>query len=161
MRWAALAIAVVTATPAFADEQELFRLERSTNRNVVRYDAKTLDNGALDPREPVSAYWILLATNGGREGLSWIERKVAYGFTTMHEPEGLGLKLVAFDRRVLHVRRVDGKFRAELAILGRPARLERIWVQVEPAFLGPHVRWIDLHGVDLVTGKPLVERISN
>jgi hypothetical protein len=102
-----------------------------------------------------------LATNGGREGLSWLERKVAYGFTTLREPQGLGLKLVAFDRRVLHVPRVDGKFRAELAILGRPARLERIWVQVERAFLGPHVRWIDLHGVDLVTGKPLVERISN
>ena len=65
---AASAAAQITTSP-------LFIIERSKNANVVHYDARLTADGKLDPKEPVIAYWVLLAGNGRREKLSWIEKK--------------------------------------------------------------------------------------
>jgi hypothetical protein len=156
-----LGLSFTWALPSFAESQELFRLERSTNRNAVRYDVRTLPSGALDPHEPVTAYWLLLAEDGRREGLTWLERSMAYGFHVSQASAGVDLRLVAFDRRIVHVRRKGDRFRAEVAIAGKEAVLRRIWVQVEGSLLGPKVRFIDLFGVDPQTGKSVVERIVN
>ena len=77
------AVLALLAAPAAAQikTSPLFIIERSKNANVVHYDARLTADGNLDPKEPVIAYWVLLAKDGGREKLSWIEKKKAYGFT--------------------------------------------------------------------------------
>jgi len=65
---------------AQAKTQPLFIIERSKNANVVHYDARLDADGRLDPKEPVVAYWIMLAEDGRRENLNWIEKRKAYGF---------------------------------------------------------------------------------
>jgi hypothetical protein len=44
----------------------LFVIERSTNANVVHYDANIAADGQLDPRQPISAYWVMAAEDGHR-----------------------------------------------------------------------------------------------
>src|SRR5438477_12797965 len=61
--------------------EPLFVIERSTNANVVHYDANVKPDGQLDPRQPISAYWVMAAEDGRREELSVFERSRAYGFT--------------------------------------------------------------------------------
>ena len=57
--------------PASGDSYSLlFIIERSTNKNVIHYDAKFGKDGKLDPKNPVVAYWIMAAEDGRRESLS-------------------------------------------------------------------------------------------
>src|SRR4030043_353480 len=89
--------ASVPAPPETAVQKKpqpsLFIIERSKNANVVHYDARLTADGKLDPKEPVIAYWILLAEDGRRKGLSWIEKKMAYGFTIKPDRSVKGYKM--------------------------------------------------------------------
>jgi hypothetical protein len=154
-------LAVTVAAPAFASDHELFRVERSVNGNIVRYDARVRSDGTLDPRRPVTAYWVLAGRGNQREALSALERSLAYGFSLVQTQEGLTMRLVACNRRVVVVRRGPDGWHAELVIRGKPAILRSIWVQVEPGFLAPRVSFIELRGVDRSTGTSLTERLDD
>lgn len=141
--------------------QPLFVIARSKNANVVHYEARVQRSGRLDRDEPVIAYWVMLAANGRREGLSWLERKFAYGFKASFEPGGdvLRVELTAFSRRALAVRSDEnGIFHAEVAISGRRSRLERIFVASDEGGITPSVRYVDLFG-RLSDGARVSERI--
>ena len=43
----------------------LFVIERSMNKNVVHYDAVVTPDGRLNPRQPIVAYWVMAAEDGG------------------------------------------------------------------------------------------------
>lgn len=141
---------------------ELFRIERSTNANVVVYETNRTADGRLDPREPVRAEWIVLADDGRREGLTFLERAFAYGFEVEgSDPEsGLFLTLKAERSRRIQVRMRDGCPRAFAVIAGREALLDLLFVDVDGGGLAAKVRGVDLRGADAVTGAPLEERIQ-
>jgi hypothetical protein len=101
----------------------------------------------------------MLAEDGRREELTWAERQLAYGFSTSRVTlEGCQLELVAFKARPLKVERHTRGFRALVPITGRPALLERIFVQTRESGLLPSVVHVDLYGQAL-DGTPLSERI--
>ena len=156
-----LALLVATA-PAPSCAPELFRIGRSTNANEVVYRARRGANGALDADEPIAAEWQMLAEDGHREGLNFIEKLLAYGFSVDPAPSGEGFVVVLKakkDRPVLLSVR-DGCPAATLTIAGRPALLRRIFVQAEEGGgLIPSVAWADLEGVDPTTGAKVTERV--
>ncbi len=144
-----------------ARTEPLFVIARSKNANVVQYAARVNRDGRLDREEPVIAYWIMRAEDGRREGLTWLERRLAYGFTTAWAPGGdaLRLELKAFSRRGLAVNREEnGHFHAETTIAGRRARLERIFVASDERGITPTVRYLDLFGRQ-TDGTRVSERI--
>jgi hypothetical protein len=147
--------------PARGENRGLFRIERSTNRNVVQYDIRLAHDGTPDSRDPVSAYWIMLAEDGHREGLTFFEQQLAYGLDVAKAPDGLTLHLKAIQKRPVHVRRRGQRWEAQTTIGGRAAALRRVWVQCDPGLLGPVVRFVDVTGTDLETGRPLAERIPS
>ncbi len=146
----------VHAQPA----ENLFIIARSKNANVVRYDIQRKPDGQLDLAQPVNAYWLMLAENGRREGLSWIERELAYGFSASRvTPSGFCLRLLAFKQREIQVQLMGGSYRARVIILGKPATLNRIFVRAdEGGGLLPRVRYIELQGI-ADGGAPITERI--
>jgi hypothetical protein len=144
-----------------ASPEELFRIERSTNRNVVEYDMHVLPDGQVDGREPVRAYWRLFAEDGRKEDLTWLEKQFAYGFTVSRERGDYVLRLSALAKRPLRLRRVDGRWRAFVSVAGKASILRSVWVQVDGGLLGPSVRWVDVRGEDEHTGERRVERIEN
>lgn len=152
------------AYPAAAQKttQSLFIIERSKNANVVHYDVKLTAAGEIDPNEPVIAYWIMLATDGHREELNWIEKKRAYGFSVKPDPSvnGYEMTVVAVPRGHIAVRKDGDAVRAELAIGGRPAVLEKIYINASDGLLGPKVHYIELYGKDLKTGEKRYEKIE-
>ena len=154
----ALASAVNAQTP---ETEPLFRIERSKNANVVQYDAVLRPDGSLDRDNPVDAYWLRLAKDGSRKELNWIQRTSAYGFSTRWIDEGktLELDMVAAIERPIEVVRVDGGWRALCRIDGRPAWVERVFVQSEKGFVGRKIVHIDFAGVDVETGERRTERL--
>lgn len=147
--------------PAEAETRGLFRIERSTNRNVVEYDLRLSSDGAPDRKAPVSVYWIMLEEGGRREGLTFFERQFAYGVDVASGHDGLTLHLAALRDRAVHVRRRAERWEAQTTIGGRLSTLRRIWVQCEPGVLGPTVRFVEVTGVDVESGRVRTERIRS
>ncbi len=147
--------------PAEAETRPLFILERSKNANVVHYDARLTADGKLNPKEPVIAYWVTLAGDGRREELNWIEKKKAYGFDIKPDPSvnGYRMTLVAVPQRQIIVKKEGDAARAELVIDGRPAALEKMYINASYGLMGPKVHYIELRGKDLQTGEKRFEKI--
>ena len=152
------------AAPTAAREktQSLFIIERSKNANVVHYDARLTSDGKLDTREPVIVYWVLLAEDGRRKKLSWIEKKKAYGFTIKPDlsVNGYKMTLVAAPEHQITVKKEkNGPVRAETIIGGRLSVLEKMYIDASEGLTGPKVKYIDLYGKDLQTGEKRREKI--
>jgi hypothetical protein len=157
----AIALSPLSALGGAAPDRRLFVITRSKNANVVRYDARVGQDGRLDLREPVDAYWIMAAEDGRRERLTWLEREFAYGFkvTTPVRAAGFKMRLTAFDARALSVERDAGaRYRVCFSIAGRRAVLRRIHVQTDERGVTPTVKHVDLFGVSAVDGSSVHER---
>lgn len=143
--------------------QPLFVIERSKNANVVHYDAQLTAAGEIAPNEPVIAYWVMLAADGHREELNWIEKKKAYGFNIKPDSSVNGYKmtLLAVPQGQITVKKNGDTVHAELAIDGRPAVLEKIYINAADGLLGPKVHYIELYGKDLRTEEKRYQKIVN
>ncbi|MFI5294839.1 MAG: DUF4833 domain-containing protein [Thermodesulfovibrionales bacterium] len=161
--WWSFVLALLAA-PAAAQMKTspLFIIERSKNANVVHYDARLTADGKLDTKEPVIVYWALLAEDGRRKKLSWIEKKKAYGFTIRPDlsVNGYKMTLIAAPEHQITVKKEKkGPVRAEAIISGRPAVLEKMYINASEGLTGPKVKYIDLYGKDLQTGEKRREKI--
>jgi hypothetical protein len=141
--------------------QQLFVIEKSTNANVVHYDAVFTPDGGLDPQEPIIAYWIMAAEDGRKEDLTSAERHKAFGFTIVpgRDANSYHLRLVAQPQRDIYVSRQGNSVRAATMIAGRCTYLTKIYVKVHKLLALPKIEFIELVGNDIVTGEPLHERV--
>jgi len=139
----------------------LFVIERNTNANVVHYDANIGANGQLDPREPVTAYWVMAAVDGHREELTPLEKSRAYGFSVEpgQDSNSYRLRLVAQRRRDIAIVRRGDAIRAEAVISGRRAWLQRMYVNSHKVLAVPTVKYIELFGIDVSTGETVSEKV--
>jgi hypothetical protein len=157
------AVLALLAAPAAAQitTSPLFIVERSKNANVVHYDAQITADGNLDPEEPVIAYWIMLAEDGRRKKLNWIEKRKAYGFTIKPDisTNSYTMTLVAYPEHQITVKQEKDAVRAETVIDGRPALLEKIYINASEGLFGPTVMYIEVYGKDLQTGETLREKL--
>lgn len=161
----AAGVAFVPGGAAYAAPQPrrmvpLFAIERSKNKNVVRYDLRLDKSGVYDVRRPLDVYWSMLAEDGRRLELSAFERR-AYGFELLPhaKPTELGVRLVAVKGRPLSVRRRDGVFRAEIPIGGQLAFLDSIFVATREVAPLPRVLYVELRGRRIGDECPLRERL--
>ena len=141
--------------------QPLFIIEKSTNANVVHYDAVLTPDGGLDPREPIVAYWVMAAEDGRREDLTSAERRKAFGFKIVHgrDANAYNLRLVAQQQRDIYVTRKGNSVRAATLVAGRCAYLTKIYVKVHKLLGLPKIEFIELIGSDIATGEPIRERV--
>ena len=130
-------------------DPEIFRVVRNTNANAVVYEARLSPGGDLDPGDPVQATWVMLAEDGRREGLTWLERAMAYGVDTHAVDPGHGAVVALRARPELEIRveLVAGCPLARTRIAGSDAVLRTIAVEASGGPF-PQVRWVDLVGVD-------------
>ncbi len=157
-----MAVLLLVAASASAETTvPLFVIERSINANVVHYDAQLMPDGKLDPKQPVVTYWIMLAEDGRREDLNWLERTKAYGFSIQPDsrPGAYRLTLVSYPKRQIRVYQDADGLKAEIVIANRPAILQKVYIDAVDRLGLPTVRYIELFGRDLRTRQELSEKI--
>ncbi len=161
MWWFAVLVLLAATATAQMKTSPLFIVERSKNANVVHYDAQFTAEGTLNPKEPVIAYWIMLAEDGRRKKLSWLERKKAYGFTVEADQSVNSYKMtmVAVPEHQITVKQEGDAVRAEVDIDGRLAILEKMFVNTADGLFGPKVLFIEVYGKDLQTGEKLYKKL--
>jgi len=138
----------------------LFRIERSKNANIVQYDLVLNEDGTIRQDKPIIGYWIRHAEDGERAGLSWIQRKLAYGFSAKKQDDGsIIMDMNADIKRNLKVHQKDGEWIVETRISGSTSIIQRIYVKSTPANPLPRVDYVDLFGIDSETGEEVHERM--
>lgn len=147
--------------PTRACPGELFRIARNKNANEIVYRARETRPGALDGDEPLEAYWLMLAEDGRREGMNFIEKLMAYGFSAEPAGEGAGflVSLKAKKDRPLRLTVREGCPVALATIGGAEGVLRRIFVHATGQAVIPTVDYVELFGVDPETGAGLYEKI--
>ena len=97
--------------------------------------------------------------------MSFIQRHFAYGL----REKDLGndvyeLRFVSFKKLALYLMKspIDNRPHVFTTITGRQAILSRIYVKIDPGgtFWSPNVEYLELKGVDTVSGKELIQRIK-
>jgi hypothetical protein len=155
-------LACLLAAPGLAPAQttkEIFHIERSKNKNVVRYDAQIGKDGQLDPKEPVVSYW--LGPTGKRWPVKTFDRTFFYGFKVRKDKTGdfWHLVIAAAKDRPMKLFLKDGVPRAEGRFGGTAAYLQKLYVRFAEDTTIPKVLYVDLVGVDAKTGAPRRERV--
>lgn len=155
----ALTCLLVAVSGHAQPRDNLFIIARSKNANIVRYDIRHTSDGKLDLNHPIEAYWLMLASDGHREELSWMERELAYGFSVSKVTlNGFSLQLSAFKQREIRVEYSGGGYHARASILGKKATLTQIFVRTAEGGLLPRVQSVELRGTS-DGGAPVTERI--
>lgn len=163
----ALILAILLATlPTHARDTDtylpLFLIERTTNANVVHYEAK-LSGVKLDPKEPVVAYWIMAAEDGRREKLSFLERNAAYGFSVQKDDssgDSYTIRIVSDRQRAIHVMLKNGAAIAQTTIGGHQAYLQRIFITTHKVLKVDKTLYAEMFGTDVATGEKCYEKIN-
>ena len=142
--------------------QHLFKIERNKNANIVQYDVQMKADGKLDPKKPVVAYWIRLAKDGRKKDLKWVEKKFAYGFSAKYDAKTNTaiMDMAAKIKRKIKVLEVKGEYRAEIRIDGQNAFLDKIFINSKGKGMSTKVRYMELFGKDVKTGKDRYEKLK-
>jgi hypothetical protein len=144
-----------------SDRQNLFKIERNKNANIVQYDAQVTVDGKLNSEEPVIVYWVRLAEQGQVEELGWLQRKFAFGFSTDFDQESdtaiidMALKI----ERPITIKRIEGDYQAIMAINGKTSRIEKIFIDSSGKGFSTRVNFIEMHGTDMETSEITYERL--
>jgi len=143
------------------EPQRLFHIERNTNANIVVYDAMVDPDGILQKKDPIDVYWLRLAEDGERKNLKGIERRMAYGYKEKdQEGDTLVIEMRADIGRLITVALHEGAYRALIDIKERPAFLDMVFIHATEGGVLPSVDLIELHGIDVETGEPAVEKFA-
>ncbi len=143
--------------------ESLFYIQRSGNANTIVYDANFMAIKQLDEKKPISIYWIRYTDGGAREGLSFIQRNLAYGVSVNRlGNNNYEFHLVSYARKKF-ILELDshGKPRARMEVNGKQLIVRRIYVSIEQGSLwslAPKVQYVEFFGSDPWTGQAMYEK---
>ncbi|TBH70278.1 DUF4833 domain-containing protein [Aquirufa antheringensis] len=141
----------------------LFFIQRSTNANVVVYDANVIA-GKLNAKDPVHTYWYRFGEKGQKEELTAIQRTLAYGLYTSAVtgiPNTYEGHFLAYRKRKFMVKQdATGDPIALFPINGKMQILKRVFVSVDDSKFMTTVNYIELFGKDPVTGRDVYEKFK-
>lgn len=144
-------------------KNSLFYLQRNKNSNTIIYEANILSNGKLNPKNPVSVYWLRYTEGGEKKELNWIQRWLAYGVDFEPAKDGSGNYIITpvalKHRKIIVSIDNDGKAYASLNMNGKNARLNRIYAQAQETNWLPTVKFVQLKGEDIKTKQEVFEYI--
>ncbi len=147
-----------------SDPNQLFYLQRSTNGNTIVYAARLLKPGQLDPDRPLEVFWRRYEDDGGRRGLNFIERTMAYGATphpAPGHPQQYDASIVSFPQINFRIGiDHDGSPEAIVQIGGHPAKIVSAYVQVDESGILPSLVYMDIYGIDKASGHVVHEHLE-
>lgn len=143
---------------------QLFYLQRTANTNTIVCELKYDKSGKLNEESPVHVFWIRYPEGGMRKELNYIQRVFAYGIKS--QPIGNGaykLNFVSYRKQTftLMPSPKDNKYRVYATINQKYAQLTRLFVKVDGGtFWSPNVVYMEMKGIDVATGREVVERFK-
>lgn len=142
----------------------LFYIQRDPNTNTICYTLNVDKSGKLDVSSPINAFWIRYPEGGVRKDLNFIQRKFAYGINTKQLSDGgYDVRSVAYNKLPMRLKKDEkGIYRVYADINKKESILERIFIRIGDGgtFWKPDVKYIELKGIEIGTGKKVLERFK-
>ncbi len=143
---------------------QLFYLQRTSNTNTIVCELNLKPNGQIDEEYPVHVFWIHFAEGGLRKELNYIQRVFAYGIKAEIIEKGVyKLQFVSYKKRAFFLRfsQKENKYLVYSNINDKEAILNRIFIKVEGGtFWVPNIKYAEMKGWDVISGKEVVERFK-
>jgi phosphatidylglycerophosphate synthase len=144
--------------------KQLFYLQRTANTNTIVCELNYDNTGKLDEESPVHVFWIRYPEGGMRKELNYIQRIFAYGIKSQAQGDGTyKLHFVSYRKQslLLMPSPKDNKYHVYATINQKQAQLNRIFIKVDGgSFWSPNIVYMEMKGIDVATGKELVERFK-
>lgn len=144
-------------------EVQLFKIQRSKDKNQIFYDLKQTKNGLLDKEEPITIYWIRTSEPDKKDPLTWIQQRYAYGLTYLEKNEHQArFQFVSYSKKELLLKKNKaGEFKVFTEYKNKWVELNRIFIQIDGGtFWFPKISRVELHAKDPVTNKDIVDIIN-
>jgi hypothetical protein len=144
-------------------EKLLFYVQRTHNRNTVIYELNFQADGNISKKEPLHPMWIRYEEGAIRKELSFIQNRV-YGLDTRFMGRDTWLiHFRSYKKREIYLMRTgkNNLYKAMIKINGKMAELTSLFICTVTNSLGipSTVKYIDINGVDPVTGTIINERV--
>ena len=142
--------------------KQLFFLQRTPNTNTIICELNYKD-GVVDKENPVHVFWIRYQEGGQIEGLSYIQRKFAYGIQTKEiDVNKYELNFVSFKSYKMYLMQApDKQFHVYTLINKKQAILTRLYIEINGGtFWSPHIEYIEVSGIDPATRSVVKERFK-
>jgi phosphatidylglycerophosphate synthase len=144
-------------------KNQLFYLQKTPNINTIVCELNFNNQGEVDKENPVHVFWIRYKEAGQRAELSFIQRTFAYGVKSKSIGNGeFEIHFVSYKKKPFYIIKssADNKYHAYATIGQKLIILNRIFIKINPGgtFWSPNIEYIELKGVDPVTGKEVMER---
>ena len=139
---------------------QLFYLQRTANSNTIICELN-YKNNTLDVDEPVHVYWLRYEDKGQKEELNFVQKKFAYGIkSTFLSKDKYELNFVSYKKYpMVLMKGPNNKFNVYGTINQKQAIVDRIFVKISGgSFWAPNVEYVEIKGIDPISGKEVVER---
>ena len=141
---------------------QLFFVQRDPNINTLIYELN-LKNGAIVEDDPIHVFWIRYAEKGQHDELNYIQRNFAYGIKSkMINKDYYEIHFVSYKKKLMFLRKTsDNKFFVFTDINKKQAILKQVFLRVKGgSFWVPNIEYVELKGIDPVSGLEVVERMK-
>ncbi len=144
-------------------KNQLFYLQKTPNINTIVCELNLAPNGKPDESNPVHVFWIRYKEAGQKAELSFIQRTFAYGIKSKRIGDGkYEIHFVSYKQKPFYLIKsiADDQYHAYVNIDKKMAILKRIFLKINPggSFWSPNIEYIELKGIDPLTGKEVMER---
>jgi hypothetical protein len=148
-------------TPS-GNNSQLFFVQRDPNINTLIYELN-LKNGTIVEDEPIHVFWIRYAEKGQHDDLNYIQRNFAYGIKSkMISKDNYEIHFVSYKKKLMFLKKsADNKFYVFTDINKKQAILKQVFVRVNGgSFWVPNIEYVELKGIDPISGLEVVERMK-
>ena len=142
--------------------KQLFFLQRTPNTNTIICELNYKD-GIVDKENPVHVFWIRYQERGQIEGLSYIQRKFAYGIQSKEiGANKYELNFVSFKKYKMYLMQAsDHQFHVYTLINKKQAILTRFYIEINGGtFWSPNVEYVEISGIEPTTHSIIKERLK-
>jgi len=149
-------------TPKNIDNM-LFYIQRDPNTNTAIYALNYEEDGKINKRNPVKAYWIRYAEKGEEKDFTYIQRKFGYGIESKSlNNEEFQLQFVSYKKLPLTLKKIDSdqKYHVFVSVNQKKIQVEKIFVRIEGGtFWLPNVKYAEVTGIETSSNKIITERM--
>ena len=148
-------------TPQFKSNTQ-FYLQRTTDINTIMYELN-ITNGKLNESNPINAYWIRYTENGKTQSLNALQKRYAFGVSSKKiNNNHFQLFLAGYPKIPLNLRRKNNnKYQTSIAVGEQEIIVQKLHIEIKPggSFWSPNVSYIEIAGLDAMSGKYASHRI--
>lgn len=129
----------------------LFKIGRSRDANIIKYDVNLDDKGNLISEKPIKVYWVKNTDGGKIESLTYIQRTMAYGIKILeNEKSQVKFQFISYNKRSFFLKKgSNNKYAVYTWLKDKWVIVKDIFIQIDGGtFMVPVISYVQMNWKD-------------